>query len=165
MKLILFTFHFFVICFGYSQNLIVSLNNSTVETFPIVNIQSIKFGTNSMILNELDGTVNTWNISDINNYSFDGLSGVEDNIELKKSNFTVFPNPSVGSVNFQYLSNLETLITIEIIDASGKLIEQIYHGGHSGNKLYKWEANVQDGIYYCRISTENKTISKPLIIK
>ena len=50
-----------------AQSLVVTLTNSTTEVFPISDIQSIKFGTETMILNELDGTVNTWNIDDIDN--------------------------------------------------------------------------------------------------
>jgi hypothetical protein len=56
----------FPFCLGIkAQNLVVTLNNSTIETIPIATIQGIKFGTSSMILNEFDGTVTTWNIQDL----------------------------------------------------------------------------------------------------
>jgi hypothetical protein len=148
-----------------AQNLVVTLNNTTTETFPIANIKSIKFGISSMILNETDGTVNTWNIQDINNYTFDGSSGIKDLIDINQSNLTIFPNPAVGLVNIQYTAGLMTFITIEIIDINGKSIQQIYHGEQNGKQLYTWGANVPKGIYYCRILTENKSISKPIIIK
>jgi hypothetical protein len=158
---------FAIICsLGLSaQNLVLTLNNSTIETFPIANIQSIKFGTSSMILNQSDGTVNTWNIQDINNYAFDGLTGVKDLITVSNSNLTIYPNPAIGLVNIQYTTGFNTFITIEIIDANGKPIQQVYQGEHNSSQLYTWDANVPKGIYYCRISTDNKSISKPIIIK
>ena len=148
-----------------AQNLVVTLNNTTVETFPIANIQSIKFGTSSMILNEFDGTVTTWNIQDINNYTFDGSSGIKDVIDINKGSLTIFPNPSVGEVNIQFESEKTSIVTVEIIDANGNQIQNIFTGEHQGKETYKWNGNVPNGVYYCRILTENKTISKPIIIK
>ena len=148
-----------------AQNLVVTLNNTTIETFPIANIQSIKFGISSMILNEFDGTVTTWNIQDINNYAFDGSSGIKDVIDINKGSLTIFPNPSVGEVNIQFETKEISFITIEIIDAKGNQIQNIFRGEHQGKETYKWNGNVPNGVYYCRILTENKTISKPIIIK
>ncbi len=165
MKYILFTVQFFIALIGCAQNLIVTLNNSTIETFPIANIQSIKFGTSSMILNEFDGTVTTWNIQNINNYAFDNTSGIQDIIQSGKSDLSIFPNPSVGEVTIQFQLEEKSLITIEIIDANGNQIRQIYRGEHQGKESYKWDGNVPNGFYYCRILTNNKTIAKPIIIK
>jgi hypothetical protein len=156
----------FPFCLGIkAQNLVVTLNNSTIETIPIAIIQGIKFGTSSMILNEFDGTVTTWNIQDINNYAFDGSSGIKDLIDISNSSLMIFPNPSIGEVNIQFESAEISFITIEIIDASGNQILQVYHGKHQGKESYKWDGNVPNGVYYCRILSDNKTITKPIIIK
>lgn len=156
----------FPCCLGIkAQNLVVTLNNSTIETFPIANIQSIKFGTSSMLLKEFDGTVTTWNIQDINNYAFDNTSGIQEIIQSVKSELSIFPNPSVGEVNIQFQSEEKSLITIEIVDANGNQIRQIYRGEHQGKESYEWDGNVPSGVYYCRILTNNKTITKPVIIK
>ena len=53
-----------------ARNLVVTLTNTTTATFPISDIQSIKFGASAMILYKLDGTVTSWNIVDIDNYAF-----------------------------------------------------------------------------------------------
>jgi hypothetical protein len=165
MKYLVFTLQLLIVVVSQAQNLVVTLNNSTIETFPIANIQSIKFGTNSMILNEFDGTVTTWNIQDINNYAFDNTSGIQDIIQSGKSDLSIFPNPSVGEVTIQFQLEEKSLITIEIIDANGNQIRQIYRGEHQGKESYKWDGNVPNGVYYCRILTNNKTITKPIIIK
>ena len=118
-----------------------------------------------MILNEFDGTVTTWNIQDINNYAFDGSLGIKDLIDINKGSLTILPNPSIGEVNIQFESKKTSYITIEIIDANGNQIRQIFRGEHQGKEAYKWDGNVPNGIYYCRILTNNKTITKPIIIK
>lgn len=46
-----------------AQNLVVTLDNATTETFAVASIQSIKFGFNTMILKELNGTVTTWTLT------------------------------------------------------------------------------------------------------
>ncbi len=53
-----------------AQNLVVTLTNTTTASFPISDIQSIKFSASSMILYKLDGTVIAWDIVDIDNYAF-----------------------------------------------------------------------------------------------
>jgi hypothetical protein len=161
--LVIFMLLFQVEC--NAQNFILTLNNSSTETFPIATIQSIKFGVGSMILNESDGTVTTWNIQDINNYAFDGSSGIKDFIDINKSSLTIFPNPSIGEVNIRFESEKTAFINIEIIDSKGNIIQNIFRGQHMGTETYKWNGNVPNGFYYCRILTENKTISKPIIIK
>jgi hypothetical protein len=148
-----------------AQNLVVTLTNSTTATFPIASIQSIKFAASSMIINEFNGTVTNWNIQDINNYAFDVATGINDLLDINKSSLTIFPNPSFGEVNILFQSEEKSFITIEIIDANGNQIQKIYHGEHQGKETYKWNGKVPNGVYYCRIRTENKTITKPIIIK
>jgi hypothetical protein len=71
-----------------AQDLIVTLNNSTTETFAIATIQSIKFGDSTMILKEINGTVTTWDITDIDNYDFSSGVGLNDQVNpLKRYGF------------------------------------------------------------------------------
>lgn len=148
-----------------AQNLVVTLNNSTTEAFPVSGIQSIKFGAESMILNELDGTVTTWDIAVIDSYAFEGTANLSDELNIESSNLTVYPNPASNLVNLAFTTSHATIVTIEVLDASGRLIEQVYQGEHQGEQTYKWNSNVQSGTYYCRINTGSKIISKPIIIQ
>lgn len=156
---------FILFGFGLSaQNLIVSLTNNTTSTYPISEIQSIKFGTNSMTLYKLNGTINTWSIDDIDHYAFESTSNVKDEVNSVNDKLTIFPNPASEKVNIEYSTNFKGNITIDIIDANGKQIKHIYQGSQKGVIKYVWNTNVQSGIYYCRIVTENKTLTKKIII-
>jgi len=148
-----------------AQNLVVTLTNSTTETFSVSGIQSIKFGAETMILNELDGTVTTWNIADIDNYAFDGSANLNDELNIESSNLTVYPNPASNLVNLAFTTSHATTVSIDVLDVSGKVVEQIYQGEHQGEQTYTWNSNVQSGTYYCRINTGSKTITKPIVIQ
>ena len=152
--------------FGLSaQNLIVTLTNSNTESFPVSDIQSIKFGASDMILNESNGTISTWSIDDIDNYAFEGSANINEEFNVVNDNLTIFPNPASKKVNIEYSTNFTGRITIDIINANGKQIQHVYQGSHKGEKQYTWNTNVKPGIYYCRIVTENKVTTKPIIIQ
>ncbi|PWH86051.1 T9SS type A sorting domain-containing protein [Brumimicrobium oceani] len=148
-----------------AQKLIVTLTNSSTQSFLTSDIQSIKFGASSMIIYELNGTVTNWNIVDIDNYAFEETSGIADQFNIDNSGLTLFPNPASSLVNIKYSSDQNTYITIDIIDENGKQIQQVYRGMHQEEKLYKWNINIANGTYYCRITSENKTLTQPIIIQ
>ncbi|MBM3164652.1 MAG: T9SS type A sorting domain-containing protein [Bacteroidetes bacterium] len=148
-----------------AQNLVVTLNNSTTVNFPIASIQSIKFGANTMILTEFNGTVNSWNIPDINNYAFTPSGpGVNEIMSSLVKIFTVFPNPSSGNINVQFHTEDASYITMEILDQEGRRLSEIYSGNHQGLHTYTWNAELAKGVFYCRISSKNYTITKPFTI-
>ena len=149
-----------------AQNLVVTQNNAITNTYSIASIQSIKFGTSTMILQEFNGTVSTWNISDINNYAFSPSGvGVDENPSSFVNVLNIFPNPSSGVVNVQFQTEAMSNITVEIISGEGKKLHQMYAGNHEGFQTYTWSSNLSNGIYYCRILLDKKTITKPFIVK
>lgn len=149
-----------------AQNLVVNLNNSTTNTFPIASIQSIKFGASTMILQEFNGTISTWNISDINNYAFSPSDAeVDENPSSFVNVLNIFPNPSSGVVNVQFQTENLSNITVEIISGEGNKLYEMYAGHHEGLKTYTWNSNLSSGVYYCRILLDKKTITKPFIVK
>lgn len=148
-----------------AQNLVVTLNNFTSETFLVSSIQSIKFGDSTMILKELNGTVTTWDITDINYYDFSSDLGLNDQIKVENSTLELFPNPSNNLVNIQFFAVQSGNIMIDIIDGNGKQIQQIYRGAHQGQQTYQWHSHSVKGTYFCRITTEKKVITKPVVIQ
>jgi hypothetical protein len=152
-----------------AQNLVVTLTNSNTETFAVADIQSIKFGTETMILNELDGTVNTWDINDIEDYAFDGVANIHESTTIITDEVNVFPNPSSGLVHINYSSNVSGQITIAVYDVNGRLIEELFNGENQEITAISWNAKannmVQAGKYLVKITTPNKTITKPIIIQ
>jgi hypothetical protein len=110
--------------------MVVTLDNATTETFAVASIQSIKFGVSTMILKEINGTVITWDITDITNYSFTSNAGLNDQVIVENSSLHLFPNPSSDLVNIQFFSAQLGNITVDIIDANGKQIQQVAYAHH-----------------------------------
>ena len=148
-----------------AQNLTVTLTNNSTASFPITSIRSIKFSNSTMILNELNGTVTTWDIADINNYDFSSIVGLNDQTTVENSSLQLFPNPSSNLVNIEFFGVQVGKIVIDIIDVNGKPIQEVYRGVHQGKQTYQWFSNSIKGIFYCRITMDHKTITKPVIIQ
>ncbi|MEO1715354.1 MAG: T9SS type A sorting domain-containing protein, partial [Bacteroidota bacterium] len=65
-----------------------------------------------------------------------------------------FPNPATGSFTVQGKTG-ELLETIEIFDASGRIVFQINAAGNNQEEL---SPNIQSGIYEVRITTQSGTL-------
>jgi hypothetical protein len=144
--------------------LIVTLNNNSIETFALTDIRSIKFGAETMHLHSNNGNVSTWNISDISNYRIEGVTGLNET-EGTAGKLEVFPNPATNQMLISFSSAQSQHINIEIFDLLGKKIRDIYSGNHSLHQSYPWQVDVPQGLYICRVTTKNGITTKSIIIK
>lgn len=150
---------------AHSQDLIVTFTNSSTQSFPVSGIRSIKFGVSDMIINQHNGTSTSYAISDINNYAFDTKMSVL-NPKGTQGMLDIFPNPASDLVNIAYESTFAEDIMIDILDASGRLVKQLFKGKHLDKKEYQWKPEgIGSGAYTCRITSENKVITRPVIIQ
>ncbi|SRR5690554_1928252 len=152
-----------------AQNLVVTLTNNNTETYSIADIQSIKFIANSMVLYELNGTINTWSIDDIDNYAFDGELNVSEETLITTGEINVYPNPASDKVTISYESSLSDRIIITIVDLNGKEVAHLFDGVHDQITKVEWsvkeQVNVGSGTYLCKITSANKITTKPIIIQ
>jgi hypothetical protein len=155
--------------FGFgiqAQNLylVIELTNTTTETFAVSGIRSVKFGNTSMVLYQLNGTVTTWEIGDIDHYEFKTDAEIADLHTPDRDALTLFPNPASGNVQILYHAMDPGVISIDILDGAGRQVATVYQGVHTPERTYQWNPDVPAGVYYCRIVTETKKITKPVII-
>lgn len=81
---------------------------------------------------------------------------------------TIFPNPASDVVHLEYTGARNRNLLIEIIDSSGKLIEELYRGAHIYKTIISREAGdygLASGIYLCRVISGSKTITGRLILQ
>ena len=170
MKKITFLVLLFLIStIGFGQNLIVTLNNSNTESFPVADILSIKFGPTEMMLYELDGTTNTWNIDDIDNYAFEGTANIEEEVLIISEKLNIYPNPATDKITVKFESNFSGKVTISIVDINGREVAHLFEGTHNEVTQIEWSVNshgnMSSGTYLCKIATSNKVITKAIIIQ
>jgi hypothetical protein len=152
-----------------AQHLVITLNNTSTESFAISDIQSIKFDSANMMLYEWNGTVNTWDINDIDQYAFDGASNINETTTVKVDNLIVYPNPSSNQVHIKYLSGRSGDISIHIYDLCGRHVEALFDGLHRDKTEVTWYVKRQEalpaGAYLINITTETKVIATTVIIQ
>ena len=91
------------------------------------------------------------------------ISGIEEELH-NKFDFEIFPNPAREVVSLQFSVHRFQSATIEIYDLNGKklLKKQI----HAGTKELKLDvSNLKSGIHFCKISTEQYSVTKKLLIQ
>ena len=77
------------------------------------------------------------------------------------SDLTLFPNPTTGIFSIKW--NTNELVTVKIFDVLGKLI--FYEKDRNLRLNPNIELNSSKGMYYVRLNTNNKAITKKLILK
>ncbi|MDN5355878.1 MAG: hypothetical protein PWQ43_820 [Rikenellaceae bacterium] len=75
------------------------------------------------------------------------------------NNITVYPNPTDGILKIDLGENLPDFV-VSIIDVNGKLIRQTTY---KNTKMFELNLNVQSGIYFLMINSENKKATIRLI--
>jgi hypothetical protein len=161
----------FVISFGLTastaQNIYFNFNDGTYAAYALSNVRSITYSDDIMNLNKTDGTTDSWSVTQISNFNYNGFTGVQEE-DNELAGVLIFPNPSTSTTTVEYQINKPGSVVIELRDLTGKLIK-ILQKEHTTSGTYTTvldatENYLQAGSYFCRISLGKQTISKQLII-
>jgi hypothetical protein len=151
--------------FSMAQSqLIVTLNNNNLETFALNDISSIKFVAETLNLKMYNGNLHSWNISDIANYRFEGVGGLN-NIESNIGILQVYPNPIIEQTVVSFSTQETQQIQIALIDFLGRTVQEVYSGKHQGTQNYTFKPNVLKGIYLLRLTSENGTLNQSILVQ
>lgn len=109
------------------------------------------------------------------NLNIDGTLGykVVSNETIIKANddmqLTIFPNPTTDICNIEIANKLQanTKVNIDIIDISGRRIENIFNGNiATGKSLIEYKVkNLKPGLYFIKITSNNGVYSSKLVVK
>ena len=143
---------------------ILTLNNSEETAVLVSEIQSIKFESQSLILNKVDGNTFNWLISDINNYRFDNITAAAFAEETETSQIEIYPNPSKGQAIFTFSNPDKQQLSIGIFDLLGKEIRSVYSGMHEGKQTYSLDTQIPSGVYICKVVGEQRIWTKSFIV-
>jgi hypothetical protein len=142
----------------------VTLTNGNTETFTLSEIRSVKFGVQTMNLQQNNGSISTWNISDVANYRLEGVSGIKDN-EQANGKLQVYPNPARENLSISFSAQGTLRIRIELLDVLGRTVREIYSGTHTGEQSYTWQTDVPKGLYLLRLNSEKGQFTQSIIIQ
>ena len=103
----------------------------------------------------------------IDDVNISGVQGV-DNSTLDENNVALYPNPTNQSTTLAYHLNAKANTKIELIDVLGKKIMEINNpnqpDGDYTIQISKQDLHLFNGIYFVKISVDNNSFTKKLII-
>ncbi len=112
------------------------------------------------------GILQSWGL----NLIYSSSSAVAENV-LNTAEIIIFPNPAVDKISLQSTVFSQQSAMVELYDLSGKklLEKQIPArpaGGPGGAETVEIDlSGMQSGVYLCKISTQEHTVTKKLIIQ
>jgi hypothetical protein len=148
-----------------AQNqMVVELISGDTDSYLVPDIRSIKFGDATMIIYRNTAAPVTYTIADIAQYSFVDVTSAGSANAGNKNTLSIFPNPAADQVDVVYTNTSEERISIELLDATGRILGVIFNGMHQGKQAYKHALSLPSGVYFCRIVAEEGTLTKPFAV-
>lgn len=81
--------------------------------------------------------------------------------EFEHNNFLIYPNPSTDVFNIK-IGDIQPK-NLEVTDVSGKIIFSKKEFDNSGNEIQINLTNVAKGVYFIKLSTDNKSVVKKIV--
>ena len=95
----------------------------------------------------------------------DPVSGIAVNSTIMT--FSLYPNPSHGTLNVTYSLPQSSDLNLRIFDATGQQVgnDHSWKAEGSGKHLYSIDlTGLSSGIYYCRLESNKTSLTKKLVI-
>lgn len=122
-----------------------------------------------MRINQSDGSVLEIAIADIQKLTFDLTTAIEQHPEVAKQllKLKVYPNPSREKVVLDYSLQHEGIVTIEIFNLNGLLLEKITQGFQQPGDHHHLLStkHLSSGTYLCRIQQNNQFVTEKIVVK
>lgn len=122
-----------------------------------------------MLINQSDGTVLEIAIADIQKLTFDLTTAIEQYPAVAKQllKLKVYPNPSREKVVLDYSLQHEGIVTIEIFNLNGLLIEKMNQGFQQPGDYHHLLTthHLPSGTYLCRIQQNNQFVTEKIVVK
>jgi subtilisin family serine protease len=124
----------------------------------------------NITMNILSQSMNAWIPTTPNNlrhalsiYAFDPTTpGFKEN-ELPDYNFNLYPNPTNNFLNIVCNESLGESVTVEITDASGKLIASLPFKNNNAQNISINMSHLSAGVYFCKVSSNNYSYVKKFV--
>jgi hypothetical protein len=153
----------------FAQSIYFNYTDGTTATYALVDVRKITFDDDVMNLHFVDGSLYSWNVSAIGYYQYDE-SQVNVQEWLNQANaleVSVYPNPADARLNLQFNVPAPDDVTLSLMDAQGKLMLEKKLGTLASGVHYEVLdiCHLPQGIYVCRISGRQHTITKQIVKK
>jgi len=133
-----------------AQTMYVRPISGTQSAYPVANIQKLTFSGGNLLVTNTIGGNGTFALSGNRYINFTDLTLGTNSHQLVTNRFYVYPNPTSTILNVVNDDLSQTITHLEIISLEGRvLMEQ--------NNPQVEIVSLPTGIYFCRITSNNKT--------
>lgn len=133
-----------------AQTMYVRPKIGTQSSYLVTNIKKLTFSNGNLLVTDTTGTNTSFVLSENRYINFTDLTLETVLNQVVKNSFYVYPNPTVTLLNVLNDDSSQTISQLEIISLEGRvLIEQ--------NSPQVEVASLPIGMYFCKITSNNKT--------
>lgn len=148
-----------------SQSLQLNELNGSTSEYNISGVRKIKFSTSQVLVILFSGDTIKRPFTEFKNYRYDQTLSNDEHL-MNKDVFNIYPNPTVDQVEFSFVSKSLTPYTYSVSDITGKILFKkdlgMVTGNHSGIISL---AGYPAGIYFLTLKSGKEKSSKKIIKK
>lgn len=133
-----------------AQTMYVRPLTGTQTSYPVDNIQKLTFENANLIVTNASGTIGTFALADNRYINFADLTLGTVSHQIVKNSFYLYPNPTATVLNVGNDDTSQTIMHLEIISLEGRLLIK-------QNTPQIEITSLPIGMYFCRITSTNKT--------
>lgn len=137
----------------------VHQTNLTQDSYPLDSIRKLTFPAGVMHVHRTAGDTVAYAFSNIQYVNFSGLSTGTTAPLAQNGNAGVYPNPADEILNVNFTSDVNEMVTIEILDLQGRVLvaQQLTASQNGSNRIALSTAGLAQGAYLCRVTSPDKT--------
>jgi hypothetical protein len=142
--------------------LYVREKSGTQTAISLSTIKKLTFPSGNLMLTKTDGSTSSFALTGLRSFNFasSGTTDVKVTTSQLIRSFALYPNPVVNDIQINYESSSAGQLQLEIIDLQGRLqIKELINIQTGTNSKTISVANLQKGIYVCRMINANKSES------
>ena len=120
------------------------------EAYTVANIKNLTFSGGNLVVSNLTGANGTFSLAGNRYLNFTDLTLATTSMEFVNNRFYVYPNPVTNVLNITNEDPTQTITHLEIISLEGRVVL-------AQNTPQVAVASLPQGLYFCRITSNNQT--------
>ncbi len=151
----------------HAQTLNVTINNGTRYTYYTKNVETMTFNSKHIIINQRNGTKNTYDLSKVSYMDFKLLGSIENianSVNFYNKEFVLYPNPVRNYLQvFASPPHDNASFDYTIINISGKVVSQGVLHFHANESDKTDISHLPLGIYLFRMQNKSSYYTEKFI--
>jgi len=138
-----------------AQTMYVRPITGTQTAYPVANIQKLTFSSGNLLVTNTTGSNGTFALTDNRYLNFTDLTLGTTSKELVNNRFYVYPNPVMSVLHITNQDPTQPISRLEIISLQGRLL--LEQNPLDTTTTQVDVATLPQGLYFCKITSNNKT--------